>query len=170
MLVPVFNFRYQHLSFINKKKSSPTSVTNIADMDFQKSQKFEKQVSYIGNDAFNEIHFIYSIQRLPAFYVLNMIVPIFLMFFLSIFVFYLPTGLCSSTVIYYRNLLRFAHYEPSVLCWSWNRGIWKDDFVNFDFDFSNSLFITFGETYPRNVARYSFAWGLSTFYNVHGIG
>ena len=29
---------------------------------------------------------------MPAFYVLNMIVPIFLMFALSIFVFYLPTG------------------------------------------------------------------------------
>ena len=99
-----------NISHLLTKKSSPTSVTNIADKDFQKSQKFEKQVSYIGNDAFNEIHFIYSIQRLPAFYVLNMIVPIFLMFFLSIFVFYLPTGLCSSTVkIYYVSLIIMSH-------------------------------------------------------------
>ena len=58
--------------------------------------QFEKHISITeSGDAFNEMHFIYSIQRMPAFYVLNMIVPIVLMFFLSIFVFYLPTGMVA---------------------------------------------------------------------------
>ena len=41
--------------------------------------------------AFNEMHFRYTLQRMPLFYILNMILPIWLMFSLSIFVFYLPT-------------------------------------------------------------------------------
>ncbi|CBY22654.1 unnamed protein product [Oikopleura dioica] len=49
--------------------------------------------------SFREIHFEYHFQRMPLFYILNMILPIWLMFFLSIFVFYLPTDACEKMTL-----------------------------------------------------------------------
>ncbi|CAG5113555.1 Oidioi.mRNA.OKI2018_I69.chr2.g7649.t1.cds [Oikopleura dioica] len=49
--------------------------------------------------SFKEIHFEYHFQRMPLFYILNMILPIWLMFFLSIFVFYLPTDACEKMTL-----------------------------------------------------------------------
>ena len=73
-------------------EQSNIEVSNVSAEWVILNTDFEKHISFTeSGDAFNEMHFIYSIQRMPAFYVLNMIVPIVLMFFLSIFVFYLPT-------------------------------------------------------------------------------
>jgi len=41
---------------------------------------------------YNELHFTYKLQRMPSFYISTMIIPIWLIFTLSMFVFYLPAG------------------------------------------------------------------------------
>ena len=40
-----------------------------------------------------------SLQRMPSFYILTMIVPIWLMFSLSIFTFYIPTDGCEKITL-----------------------------------------------------------------------
>ena len=84
------------------------------------------------------MHFVYSIQRMPAFYVLNMIVPIVLMFFLSIFVFYLPTE------------VRLQDYTEVQDWFLFQKSLWKNDAVDFDFDLANCFLITLSKTDTRN--------------------
>lgn len=49
--------------------------------------------------TFNEIHFIYTLQRMPSFYIITMIIPIWLIFALSMFVFYLPAQACEKMTL-----------------------------------------------------------------------
>jgi nicotinic acetylcholine receptor len=63
------------------------------------STQIEKQVSQDEGSTFNEIHFIYTLQRMPSFYVSTMIIPIWCIFVLSIFVFYLPTDACEKMTL-----------------------------------------------------------------------
>ena len=47
----------------------------------------------------NFLEIIKSLQRMPSFYILTMIVPIWLMFSLSIFAFYMPTDGCEKITL-----------------------------------------------------------------------
>ena len=47
----------------------------------------------------NFLEMFQSLQRMPSFYILTMIVPIWLMFSLSIFAFYMPTDGCEKITL-----------------------------------------------------------------------
>ena len=158
--------------------SSSTFVTNI-DIPVSPRSSYDTECSKISKVWKTSIlHWKWCIQRNP-FHLFDSTAPSVLCleydcsnFSDVLFINFCLLSTYRPVFINRKNLLRFAHYyEPlSVLCWSWNRGVWKDDFVNFDFDFSDSLFITFGETDSGNISRYSFARRLPTFHHVHGIG
>ena len=91
----VLDFDRQYaLDSSNIEGSNVSAEWVLLNMEYEKGQNSDES-----ERAFNEIHFIYTLQRMPLFYILNMILPIWMMFSLSIFVFYLPTDACEKMTL-----------------------------------------------------------------------
>ena len=88
---------FYEMVFIYRNISSDSVViTHIHEHMFHPRIKAPPTQSPIKR---NFLEMFQSLQRMPSFYILTMIVPIWLMFSLSIFAFYMPTDGCEKITL-----------------------------------------------------------------------